>query len=187
MYELFTLGKAIQEREWTVIGTYNAKIISDIVFKSPIIKSWNYKNSDVINEEWGEPMSLAEGFLPEINEFLQFFGFEPYPMEDEYEMGEEGEGEEGEQGNDNEKTNGGESNTGSDEDKPTVPKEFKDDGNGGASEETADNGKQADGKDSDPENNTNPENSDNGKNDSTDTNNDSDDKPSVPADFNDGG
>lgn len=53
VYEAISLLKAQEEREWTTIGEYIAKIISDVLFKSPLSYQWNYKNSDVLNEDWG--------------------------------------------------------------------------------------------------------------------------------------
>jgi hypothetical protein len=76
-YELISLFRAWKEREWTMIGKFIAQILSDIFFKSPISPSWNYQNSDVMNDEWGEPLGLAAGFLNEINEILIAAGFDP--------------------------------------------------------------------------------------------------------------
>jgi len=67
MYEVIFLLEVNEMREWTTIGEYLAKILSDIFFKSPITPSWNYRNSDVLNEEWGEPLNLYDGTLREIN------------------------------------------------------------------------------------------------------------------------
>lgn len=41
-----------------MLGTALAKMFTDICFKSPIDDSWNYKNSDVVTDEWGEPPNL---------------------------------------------------------------------------------------------------------------------------------
>lgn len=77
MYEAIFLVEVNEQREWTTIGEYLAKIISDILFKSPITPSWNYRNSDVLNEEWGEPINLVDGSIREINLILVEFGLDP--------------------------------------------------------------------------------------------------------------
>lgn len=58
MYEFLALRKAFDDRNWTDIGTFAAKMASDILFKNPEDKSWNYKNSDVITHEWGTAPSF---------------------------------------------------------------------------------------------------------------------------------
>jgi hypothetical protein len=73
IYEFITLYYAFVDREWTEIGTYLAKIISDIFFKAPFLETWTYKNSDVINENWGEPLDPWNGFIHEINYLLAYF------------------------------------------------------------------------------------------------------------------
>jgi len=73
MYEFLTLYYAWDDREWTEIGTYAAKIMSDIFFKAPFGESWTYNNSDVINENWGSPLDPWNGFIKEINYLLAFF------------------------------------------------------------------------------------------------------------------
>lgn len=73
MYESIILFDVIEKRVWTLSGEYMAKILSDIVFKSPIINSWNYKNSDVLNSEWGEPPTLYTGLVHELNEIIVFY------------------------------------------------------------------------------------------------------------------
>ena len=77
MYELEFLELANEEREWTTIGEYLAKISSDIFFKSPITTSWNYKNSDALNEEWVEPLSIKDGGIKTINFVLEKLGMDP--------------------------------------------------------------------------------------------------------------
>ena len=42
VYESITLYKSYEEREYTQVGTFIAKIVSDIFFKSTISESWNY-------------------------------------------------------------------------------------------------------------------------------------------------
>ena len=79
VYEALMLYEANDLREWTTIGEQFANIFSDIVFKSPITESWNYKNSDVLNEEWGEPLNLYDGMVNEINQVLEFYDVEPIP------------------------------------------------------------------------------------------------------------
>jgi hypothetical protein len=76
-YELISLLRAWKEREWTMIGKFIAQILSDVFFKSPVSPSWNYKNSDVMNDEWGEPLGLATGLLKELNEILEATGIPP--------------------------------------------------------------------------------------------------------------
>ena len=76
-YELVSLYRSWEEREWTMIGKFIAQIISDVFFKSPISPSWNYQNSDVMNDEWGEPLGLASGLLNELNEILEAAGLDP--------------------------------------------------------------------------------------------------------------
>lgn len=73
IYEFITLYYAFVDREWTEIGTYLAKIISDIFFKAPFLATWTYKNSDVINENWGNPLDPWNGFIHEINYLLAYF------------------------------------------------------------------------------------------------------------------
>jgi hypothetical protein len=82
VYESITLYYAFVEREWTEIGTYTAKIISDIFFKSPLRETWTYSNSDVINENWGKPLDPWNGFIHEINYLLAYFD------EDQIDLGE---------------------------------------------------------------------------------------------------
>ena len=60
-------------------GTSLAKMISDIFFKAPNEGTWNYKNSDVINDEWGEPPSWLQG----INDFWMWIGMESFLSEEE--------------------------------------------------------------------------------------------------------
>ena len=49
MYEVLFLMDVFEVGEWTTIGEYVAKIISDIFIKSPATPTWNYRNSDVLN------------------------------------------------------------------------------------------------------------------------------------------
>lgn len=77
MYEWIILESVLDEKVWTLAGEYLAKITSDIMFKSPATKSWNYKNSDVLNSDWGEPLPFWEGIIHEINEILVFYGDAP--------------------------------------------------------------------------------------------------------------
>ena len=35
---------------------------------------WNYKNSDVLNSEWGEPVPLLDGIVRETNNLLELVG-----------------------------------------------------------------------------------------------------------------
>ena len=50
IYEWVTFQKSFEERNWTMTGTYMAKMMSDICFKAPFdFYNWNYKNSDVLN------------------------------------------------------------------------------------------------------------------------------------------
>jgi len=73
MYEFLTLYYAWEDREWTEIGTYAAKIVSDIFFKAPFHESWGYNNSDLLNKYWGEPLDPWNGLIREINYLLAFF------------------------------------------------------------------------------------------------------------------
>lgn len=79
IYEAKTLQNAIDQRQWTMIGMYLAKMMSDVFFKDPTDISWNYKNSDVLNSEWGESPTLLQG----INELLVYWGNEGFLTEEE--------------------------------------------------------------------------------------------------------
>lgn len=79
IYEGKTLQNAIDKRQWTMIGMYIAKIMSDVFFKDPTDVSWNYKNSDVLNSEWGESPSLLQG----VNELLEYWGYQGFLTESE--------------------------------------------------------------------------------------------------------
>ena len=57
-YESITLRRSYENRDWTMIGTYGAKMVSDVAFKNPEDESWNYKNSDVLVPEWGAAPSF---------------------------------------------------------------------------------------------------------------------------------
>lgn len=81
MYESIILDQVYQMRIWTLTGEYMAKILSDVVLKSPITSSWNYKNSDVLNDEWGQPLPLWQGLVNNFNEFLMYFGEQPLPKD----------------------------------------------------------------------------------------------------------
>lgn len=81
MYEVLFLIEVNEQQEWTTIGEYVAKILSDIFFKSPVTDTWNYKNSDVLNEEWGEPLNIYDGTIREINQILVEYGLDPIPVE----------------------------------------------------------------------------------------------------------
>jgi hypothetical protein len=85
LYEFVTLYKVQEEREWTQVGTYGAKIVVDIIFKGPHMDTWNYKNSDVLNDEWGEPINLIDGLVKEINFLLEQWGLEKIPVDPEVE------------------------------------------------------------------------------------------------------
>lgn len=79
IYEAVTLDKSFGRRDWTMIGTYLAKILNDIMFKAPTNYSWNYKNSDVLNEEWGQPPSLLQG----INQLYVYWGGQSFLTDNE--------------------------------------------------------------------------------------------------------
>ena len=85
IYEFMTLAKVQEEREWTQVGTYVAKIAVDILFKGPHMNTWNYKNSDVLNDEWGEPVDLYSGIILELNFFLEQWGLEKIPIDENIE------------------------------------------------------------------------------------------------------
>ena len=80
MYEYIILEQVYKERIWTSTGEYLAKITSDILFKSPLTETWNYKNSDILNDEWGEPLPLYDGMVHEINDVLQYYEYDPIPQ-----------------------------------------------------------------------------------------------------------
>lgn len=41
-YEILTLKEGYNTADWSKVGTYGAKIISDLLLKSPIMIQWNY-------------------------------------------------------------------------------------------------------------------------------------------------
>lgn len=82
MYEFITLWYAWVDREWVEIGTYTAKIVSDIFFKAPFDETWSYNNSDVINENWGNPLDPWNGFIREINYILAYFNIDQLDLGD---------------------------------------------------------------------------------------------------------
>ena len=45
------------------------------------METWNYKNSDVLNDEWGEPINLIDGLIKEINFLLEQWGLEKIPVD----------------------------------------------------------------------------------------------------------
>ena len=79
IYEFVTLENAVNQRQWTMIGMYCAKIMSDVFFKDPTDISWNYKNSDVLNSEWGESPNLLQG----INELWEYWGLGSFLSDDQ--------------------------------------------------------------------------------------------------------
>ena len=81
MYEGIILEQIYKEQAWTLVGEYTAKIVSDVVFKSPLVKTWNFKNSDVLSGDWGEPMPLWTGIITNFNEFLLYFDEAPLSKE----------------------------------------------------------------------------------------------------------
>lgn len=81
LYEFIILEQVYRDREWTSTGQYLAKITSDILFKSTLTSTWNYKNSDVLNDEWNEPPPLFEGVINEINDVLQYYEYDPIPKD----------------------------------------------------------------------------------------------------------
>lgn len=60
-------------------------MVTDIFFKAPYDDTWNYKNSDVINDEWGEPPNLIQG----VNDFWIWIGQESFLPEDELQTDEQ--------------------------------------------------------------------------------------------------
>jgi len=68
-----------------MLGTSLAKMFTDICFKSPIDSSWNYKNSDVVTDEWGEPPNLIQG----INDLWIWIGQESFLSEDQIQRDDE--------------------------------------------------------------------------------------------------
>ena len=77
-YEYRSFENEFEKRNWTMLGTSLAKMFTDICFKSPIDSSWNYKNSDVVTDEWGEPPNLIQG----LNDLWIWFGQESFLSED---------------------------------------------------------------------------------------------------------
>jgi len=69
-YETKVFFEAYDEKRWAAIGINAAKIISDIFFKSPVSPSWNYRNSDLINNGLGVPAPLIQGFKTEYNRIM---------------------------------------------------------------------------------------------------------------------
>lgn len=69
--------KAYEDREWTNVGSNSAKIISDILFKSPLAPNWNYDNSGVLNDSWGVQLDVYNGFLYEFSAILKYFELQP--------------------------------------------------------------------------------------------------------------
>lgn len=61
-----------------MIGTYVAKMASDVFFKNPTEYSWNYKNSDVLNSEWGE----APNFIQGLDQLFRYWGWDPILSDD---------------------------------------------------------------------------------------------------------
>jgi hypothetical protein len=79
IYEAITLHKAWIQKEWTMIGTYFAKMSNDVLFKNPVDSTWNFKNSDVLNSEWGQPPNLLQG----IDELSFTWGWGHFLPEDQ--------------------------------------------------------------------------------------------------------
>ena len=71
IYEALALGKAYGKRNWYLIGTFVAKIFADLIFKNPENINWNYKNSDVMNSEWGAAPSFWQG----VDELFSYLGW----------------------------------------------------------------------------------------------------------------
>lgn len=42
-------------------GIYLGKIFADVFFKAPFMSGWNYKNSDVLSNNWGTAPTLLNG------------------------------------------------------------------------------------------------------------------------------
>lgn len=72
-YKLITLRKSYENRDWTMTGTYIAKVVADVFFKAPYMSGWNYKNSDVLSSKWGTAPTLLEG----LNALLVYWGYQP--------------------------------------------------------------------------------------------------------------
>jgi hypothetical protein len=70
-YKIITLKNSYESRDWTMTGTYLAKVISDVFFKAPFMSGWNYKNSDVLSSKWGTAPTLLEG----LNALLVYWGY----------------------------------------------------------------------------------------------------------------
>ena len=78
-YEYKSFENEFEKRNWTMLGTALAKMFTDICFKSPIDDSWNYKNSDVVTDEWGEPPNLIQG----LNDLWIWIGQESFLSDDQ--------------------------------------------------------------------------------------------------------
>ena len=68
---MITLRKSYENRDWTMTGTYIAKVVADVFFKAPYMSGWNYKNSDVLSSKWGTAPTLLEG----LNALLVYWGY----------------------------------------------------------------------------------------------------------------
>jgi len=78
-YEFRAFENEFEKRNWTMLGTSLAKMFTDIFFKAPIDEeTWNYKNSDVVTDEWGEPPNLIQG----LNDLWMWFGQESFLTEE---------------------------------------------------------------------------------------------------------
>ena len=49
-YELTFLNLYFTALDFTNVGTYAAKITSDLLYKNPWLLNWNYKNSEIIGQ-----------------------------------------------------------------------------------------------------------------------------------------
>lgn len=85
-YEFRAFENEFEKRNWTMLGTSLAKMFTDIFFKSPIDEeTWNYKNSDVVTDEWGEPPNLIQG----LNDLWMWFGQESFLTEEQMQTSDE--------------------------------------------------------------------------------------------------
>ena len=61
LYELTTFNNAYHAKDWNMAGIYIGKIFADVFFKAPYMSGWNYKNSDVLSNNWGTAPLLLNG------------------------------------------------------------------------------------------------------------------------------
>ncbi len=73
-----TFSNAYHAKDWNMAGIYIGKIVADVFFKAPYMTGWNYKNSDVLSNNWGTAPLLLNG----INQVLNYWGINSIPLPD---------------------------------------------------------------------------------------------------------